>query len=110
MNRSLERLTAMFECAEISRRRFVKLAAIAGLASMSQVSVLAANKERTTSSSVANQVNQRLGKATPVKRWLARLLLRKFRLLEQVDELTRMGPFERGFGCKLGTMPLIQSS
>jgi hypothetical protein len=62
------------------------------------------------SNNVADQVNQRLGEATPVKRWLARLLLRKFRLLEEVDELTRMGPFERGFGCKLGTMPFIQNS
>jgi|GEM_PF-875077 len=55
---------------------------------------------------MADQVNQRLGEATPVKRWLARLLLRRFKLLDQVDEFTRIGPFERGHGCKLGTRPL----
>lgn len=38
------------------------------------------------SGGVADDVNQRLGEATPVKRWLVRLLLRKLKRLEQNDE------------------------
>ena len=49
------------------------------------------------SGTVAGDVNRRLGKSTPVKRWLVRLLLRKLRLLEENDEqLTRLVRADHG--------------
>lgn len=43
-------------------------------------------REQPEKGDVADEVNQRLGETTPVKRWLVRLLLRKLRRLEQNDE------------------------
>ena len=43
-------------------------------------------RERPERGAVADEVNQRLGESTPVKRWLVRLFLRKLKRLEENDE------------------------
>jgi len=43
-------------------------------------------QEKPERSMVADDVNERLGESTPLKRWLVRLFLRKLRMLESNKE------------------------